>query len=103
MSRLVSFFSLSFLAGVFVLGLAGCGAAPHADTSAAMMANCTMCKAQYEWTYTPKGVALGRKEIKHKCPMCKADWVAGVDAGSTCPECAKAELACPKCQMAGKK
>ena len=93
-------------AAIFSVSLAGCAAHQHTDATtaaSAQMATCTMCKEKYEYVYSPKGLVLGQKAVNHNCPMCKMRWTAGVAAGSTCAECAKADLLCPMCAKAGTK
>ena len=86
------------VAGLIAISLTSCSQPqPTGGAVAAQMATCAMCKDNFEYVYSPKGLLLGKKAIKHNCPMCKMEWIAGVSPGSTCSECAKTELACPMC------
>ena len=94
----MSRFILCVLAGLFAFSLTSCSQPqPAGGAVAAQMATCSMCKESYEYVYSPKGLLLGKKPMKHNCSMCKMEWVAGVNPASTCAECAKTELVCPVC------
>ncbi len=100
MIRLASLFSST----VLFIALAGCHGPEHGGgAEVAQSAQCSMCNDTYEWVYSPKGLRLGQKLVKHNCPMCKKEWTAGIASSSTCAMCAKTELACPVCQKASGK
>ena len=98
--RSVVFLSVLCAAGWLVTG---CGSSEKSPGTAAMY-QCPACKDTVTWVYgsgPTKGIPSGKKVVTHTCPMCKADWVAGISQSNECAACNAKDGKCPTCVAHG--